>query len=54
VGPRDQLHLIPSQEVVFSVYEGPSANVVRQFSERAGIPVSRIVEVVAVTDDPAD
>lgn len=41
--------LIPGEEVVFSVYEGPSAAVVRQFNERAGIPVSRIVEAIAVT-----
>jgi hypothetical protein len=42
--------LIPSEEVVFSVYEGPSSTVVRQLNERAGIPVSRIVEVIAVTE----
>jgi hypothetical protein len=41
--------LIPSEEVVFSVYEGPSAAEVRQFNERAGIPISRIVEAFAVT-----
>ena len=41
--------LIPGEEVVFSVYEGPSAYVVRQLNERAGIPVSRIVEAVLVT-----
>ena len=43
--------LIPSEEVVFSVYEGPSADAVRQLNERAGIPVSRIVEAIAVTLD---
>lgn len=41
--------LIPAEEVVFSVYEGPSAVAVRQFNDRAGIPVSRIVEAVSVT-----
>jgi Protein of unknown function (DUF4242) len=41
--------LIPSEEVVFSVYEGPSAAAVRQLNERAGIPASRIVEVMMVT-----
>ena len=41
--------LIPGEEVVFSVYEGPSAAAVRQLNERAGIPVSRIVEVIVVT-----
>jgi len=40
--------LIPGEEVVFSVYEGPSAAVVRQLNERADIPVSRIVEAIAV------
>ena len=42
--------LIPSEEVVFSVYEGPSTEAVLQLSERAGIPFSRIVEAVAVTE----
>jgi hypothetical protein len=44
--------LIPGEEVVFSVYEGPSANAVRQFNERAGIPVSRIVEAITLAVDP--
>ena len=43
--------LIPSEEVVFSVYEGPSSVAVRQLNERAGIPVSRIVEAIAVTEN---
>ena len=42
--------LIPSEEVVFSVYEGPSAAAVRRLNERAGILVSRIVEAITVTD----
>jgi hypothetical protein len=46
--------LIPGEEVVFSMYEGPSPAVVRQLNERAGIPLSRIVEAIAVTDDQAD
>lgn len=46
--------LIPSEEVVFSVYEGSSAAEVRQLNERAGIPVSRIVEAIIVTADRAD
>jgi hypothetical protein len=45
--------LIPSEEVVFSVYEGPSAAAVRRLNERAGILVSRIVEAITVTDDEA-
>ena len=43
--------LIPSEEVVFSVYAGPSAGAVRRFNERAGIPVSRIVEAITVMQD---
>ena len=46
--------LIPGEEVVFSVYEGPSAAAVRQLNERASIPVSRIVEAIAVTGERAD
>lgn len=45
--------LIPGEEVVFSVYEGPSANAVHRLNERAGIPVSRIVEAIALAGDPA-
>ncbi len=41
--------LIPDEEVVFSVYEGPSAAAVRELNERADIPVSRIAEAIAVT-----
>jgi hypothetical protein len=41
--------LIPSEEVVFSVYEGPAAVAVRQLNDRAAIPVSRIVEAIAVS-----
>lgn len=43
--------LIPSEEVVFSVYEGPSQTAVRQLNQRVGIPVSRIVDAIAVTED---
>jgi hypothetical protein len=46
--------LIPGEEVVFSVYQAPSAAVVRHFNERAGIPVSRIVEAIRVAADQAD
>jgi hypothetical protein len=41
--------LIPSEEVVFSVYEGPSVAAVRHLNDRADIPVSRIVEAIAFT-----
>jgi hypothetical protein len=44
--------LIPGEEVVFSVYEGPSASTVRQLNDRAAIPVSRIVEAIEMTRDP--
>jgi hypothetical protein len=40
--------LIPTEEVVFSVYEGPSVVAVRQLNQRARIPVSRIVEAIAI------
>jgi hypothetical protein len=43
--------LVPAEEVVFSVYEGPSAEAVRQLNERAGIRVSRIVEAIWVSGD---
>lgn len=43
--------LIPGEEVVFSMYQGPSAGEVRQLNERAGIPVSRIVEAIAIPLD---
>jgi hypothetical protein len=45
--------LIPAEEVVFSVYEGPSADAIRHLNERAGIPVSRIVEAIAVRGNKA-
>ena len=43
--------LIPGEEVVFSVYAGPSTAAVRELNERARIPVSRIVEAIAITQD---
>jgi hypothetical protein len=46
--------LIPGEEVVFSLYEGPSAAAVRELNERAAIPVSRIVEAIAVTQLPGE
>jgi hypothetical protein len=42
--------LILSEEVVFSIYEGPSASAIARLNKRAGIPVSRIVEVIVITD----
>jgi hypothetical protein len=43
--------LSPGEEVVFWLYDGPSAAAVGQLNERAGIPVSRIVDAIAVTED---
>jgi hypothetical protein len=43
--------LIPGEEVVLSVYEGPSAVAVAQLNERADILVSRIVDAIAVIGD---
>jgi hypothetical protein len=46
--------LVPGEEVVFSVHEGPSADEIRELNERAGIPVSRIAEAIWMTGDQAD
>jgi hypothetical protein len=40
--------LIPQEEVVFSVYDGPSATAIQQLNERAAFPISRIVEAITV------
>jgi len=42
--------LVPDEEVVFSFYEGPSEAAVRQLTERAGIPLSRIVGAIITTE----
>ncbi len=41
--------LMPKDEVVFFVFEGPSAEAVRAVAGRAEIPFERIVESVRVT-----
>jgi hypothetical protein len=46
--------IAPRDEVLFSVYEGPSVAAVRQLNEHAGIPASRIVEAIAVRGDQAE
>ena len=46
--------LIPREEVVFSVYEGPSTDAVRQLNERADIPISRMVEAIVVMTNWSD
>jgi hypothetical protein len=43
--------LIPAEEVVFSLYQGPSEVAVRRLNDRAGIPISRIVEAIVLTED---
>lgn len=40
--------LMPKDEVVFFVFQGPSADAVRTVAEQAGIPFARIVESVRV------
>ena len=49
--------LIPAEEIVFSIYEGSSASAIREFNERANIPLSRastsrFVEIV-LADKPS-
>jgi hypothetical protein len=41
--------LIPSEDVVFSVYEALSAAAVRSFNQRSAIPVSRITDAIVVS-----
>jgi hypothetical protein len=38
--------LVPGDEVVFSLYEGPSAEAIREANERAQIHFDRIVEAI--------
>lgn len=39
------------EEVVFSLHGGPCAVAVHQLNARAGMPVSRIVEVIRIAQD---
>ncbi len=41
--------LVPEDEVVFFQFEGPSADVVREASGRAELPIERVVESVRGT-----
>lgn len=41
--------LIPSDEAVFCVFESESADVVREAHRRAGVAVSRVVEVLVLS-----
>ncbi len=45
--------LLPGEEVVFSLYEGPSAEAVREANERAGIHFDRIVEAIEIAGQTA-
>jgi len=38
--------LVPGDEVVFSLYEGPSAEAIREANERAQVHFDRIVEAI--------
>ena len=40
--------LVPGDEVVFSLYDGPSAEAIREANERAQVPFDRIVEAIDV------
>lgn len=44
--------LIPAEEVVFFMYEGPSAAAILELNERAAMPVSRIVDALPVKARP--
>jgi hypothetical protein len=41
--------LVPEDEVVFFQFEGPSADIVREASGRAELPIERVVESVQGT-----
>ena len=44
--------LVPSDEVVFCFFEGPTADAVQAVAERAGIPFERILESIHVPRPP--
>jgi hypothetical protein len=46
--------LMPSDEVVFFLFEGDSADVVRQACERASVVFERVVESVRTTTRPGE
>jgi uncharacterized protein DUF4242 len=43
---------VPNEERCLCMFEGPSADVVRQANQRAGLPLERIVEATNIS--PAD
>lgn len=42
---------MPGENKCFCLFEGPSAEAVRQANERAGLPLERIVEAVHVASE---
>ena len=42
---------VPGEERCFCLFEGPSAEAVRQANERAGLPIQRIVEATHVASE---
>ncbi len=42
---------IPGEDKCFCLFEGPSAEVVRQANERAQLPVERIVEAMHIASE---
>ena len=45
---------VPGEERCMCLFEGPSAEAVRQANERAGLPLQRIVEATNVSPDELD
>jgi hypothetical protein len=45
---------VPDEERCMCLFEGPSAAVVRQANERAGLPLQRIVEATSISSDDVD
>jgi hypothetical protein len=45
--------LIPADEIVLSLFEGPSAEAVLSATRRAGLPSERVVESVRVPGQPS-
>lgn len=42
---------IPGEDKCFCLFEGPSANAVREANERAQLPMERVVEAIHVTSE---
>lgn len=42
---------VPGEEKCFCLFEGPSADVVRQANERAGLPFERIVDALHISSE---